>query len=93
MYLHRAQKVLPAKRYAKEEKWEYIEESCLTKTRSTSVCMTCHHFSHCCDRHSRTLLTCDVQQRLIPHGDHLTSRCPLWMPSQVRDDRWDSNAA
>ena len=90
---YRTQKVVPAKRYAPEEEWEYIEENRLKKTRSASVCITCQHFNHCCDRHCRTLLTCHIQQRIIPHGDHLTSRCPLWMPIRKKEIGWHQKAA
>ena len=67
------------KRYSEKENWDFIEEGLLNKTRSACVCITCQHFEHYCDKNYRTMLTCQVQQRLIPHGGHLTSRCPLWM--------------
>ena len=76
---YRTQKVLPQKRYNPSEEWDYLEEDTLKHTRSASVCMTCQHFNYCCDRHCRTILTCHLHQRLIPHGDHLTSKCQCWM--------------
>ena len=93
MSSYRTQKVLPQKRYSPAEEWDYLEEDTLKHTRSASVCITCQHFNHCCDRHCRTLLTCHIQQRLIPHGDHLTSRCPLWMPIRKKEIGWHQKAA
>ena len=87
------QKVLPKKRYPEEEQWEYLEEGSLKKSRSACVCMTCQHFNYCCDKHCHTLLTCHIRQRLIPHGEHLTSRCPLWMPRREKEIGWCTEAA
>ena len=86
-------KVLPKKRYPEEEQWEYLEEGSLKKSRSACVCMTCQHFNYCCDKHCHTLLTYHVRQRLIPHGEHLTSRCPLWMPRREKEIGWCPEAA
>ena len=88
-----AQKILPKKRYPEEEEWEYLEEGFLKKSRSACICMTCQHFNYCCDRHCHTLLTCHVRQRLILHGEHLTSRCPLWMPRREKEIGWCPEAA
>ena len=93
MSSYRTQKVLPQKRYNSEEEWDYLEEDTLKHTRSASVCMTCQHFNYCCDRHCRTILTCHLHQRLIPHGDHLTSKCQCWMQRLERKIGWCPEAA
>ena len=88
MHAYRTQKVLRKKKYPEEEKWEYLEEGSLRKSRSACVCMTCQHFDYSCDKHCKTLLTCRMQQRLIPHGEHLNSRCPLWTRRIEREIGW-----
>ena len=93
MSSYRTQKVLPQKRYNPAEEWDYLEEDTLKHTRSASVCMTCQHFNYCCDRHCRTILTCHLHQRLIPHGDHLTSKCQCWMQRLERKIGWCPEAA
>ncbi|WP_269609283.1 galactose oxidase [Prochlorococcus marinus] len=93
MSSYRTQKVLPQKRYNPAEEWDYLEEDTLKHTRSASVCMTCQHFNYCCDRHCRTILTCHLHQRLIPHGDHLTSKCLCWMQRLERKIGWCPEAA
>ena len=93
MSSYRTQKVLPQKRYNPAEEWDYLEEDTLKRTRSASVCMTCQHFNYCCDRHCRTILTCHLHQRLIPHGDHLTSKCQCWMQRLERKIGWCPEAA
>nr|WP_269614455.1 galactose oxidase [Prochlorococcus marinus] len=93
MHSYRTKKVLPQKRYNPAEEWDYLEEDTLKHTRSASVCMTCQHFNYCCDRHCRTILTCHLHQRLIPHGDHLTSKCQCWMQRLERKIGWCPEAA
>ena len=60
-----------------EEEWDFVDG--LKQTRSSCVCMTCQHFSYVCDQHCHTLLTCGLQRRQVPHGEHLTKRCRNWM--------------
>ena len=93
MSSYRTQKVLPQKRYNPAEEWDYLEEDTLKHTRSASVCMTCQHFNYCFDRHSRTILTYHLHQRLIPHGDHLTSKYLCWRQRLERKIGWCPEAA
>ena len=60
-----------------EEEWDFVDG--LKSTRSSCVCMTCQHFTYVCDQHCHTLLTCALQRRQVPHGEHLTKRCRNWM--------------
>ena len=86
-------KALSEKTFKEEAEWDHLEYGTLKKSRSACVCITCQHFNYCCDKHCRTLLTCHVQQRLIPHGEHLTSRCPLWQRRLEKDIGWCPEAA
>ena len=91
---YRTQKVLPQKQYSEAaEEWEYIEKGILQRSYSACVCMTCKHFDYTCDRHCRTVLTCQIQQRLIPHGQHLNSRCPMWFKQIQKEVGWCPEAA
>ena len=58
------------------------------KSHSACVCITCQHFNYCFDKHCRTHLTCHIQERLIPHGAQLTSRCPLWQQRREKEIGW-----
>ena len=71
-----------------EEEWKLLEKGLLKKTCSARVCMTCHYFNYFSDRHCRTILSCHVHRRLIPHGDHLISRCHLWVRQHERGIGW-----
>ena len=71
-----------------EEEWKFLEKGLLKKTCSARVCMTCHYFNYSSDRHCRTILSCHVHRRLIPHGDHLISRCHLWIRQREREIGW-----
>ena len=57
------------------EDWPYLDEGTLVKTRSRQVCMTCHWFRHHAGVNCIPVLTCQLHQGLIAHGEHLTSRC------------------
>ena len=60
------------------EEWPYLYESALLKSRSRKVCMTCHWFRHHAGANCIPLLTCQLHEGLISHGDHLAHRCPRW---------------
>ena len=88
-----AKKAIPVKRFNEEAEWDYLDQGVLKKSRSACICITCQHFNYCCDKHCRTLLTCHIQERLIPHGEHLTSRCPLWQQRREKEIGWCPAAA
>ena len=71
--------------FYQEEKWELFEEVIFKKTRTTRVCMTCSHFIYRQDLNCIILLGCNLQHRLIYHGDHLTSHCNLWMQRREKE--------
>ena len=93
MSKNRTQKALTKKRYNPAEEWVYLEEDTLKQTCSASVCMTCQYFNYCCDRNCKTILTCHLHQRIIPHGDHLTSKCRFWMQRLEKKIGWCPEAA
>ena len=57
------------------------------------VCMTCEYFSYVCDQHCHTLLTCGLQRRQVPHGEHLTKRCRNWMVRREAEMGWCTEVA
>jgi len=75
------------------EEWPYLDEAVLLKTRSRKVCMTCHWFRHHAGVNSIPLLTCQLHQGLIAHGEHLTSRCQGWTDDMVRQRGWAPEVA
>jgi len=56
--------------------------------RSRRVCMTCHWFRHHAGVNCIPVLTCQLHQGLIAHGEHLASRCQGWADDQVRQRGW-----
>ena len=63
------------------EEWPYLDEV-LLKTRSRKVCMNCI-----------PVLTCQLNQDLIAHGEHLTSRCQGWTDDMTRQQGWSPEVA
>jgi hypothetical protein len=57
------------------EEWRDFDEAVLVKTRSRKVCLTCHWFRHHAGVNGIPLLTGQLHQGLIAHGEQLTSRC------------------
>ena len=60
------------------EDWPWLDQVVLRSTRSCQVCMTCHFFRHHPGPNCIPLLTCQLHQGLIAHGEHLTHRCSNW---------------
>ena len=65
----------------------------LLKTRSRKVCMTCHWFRHHAGVNCIPVLTCQLHQGLIAHGEHLVSRCQGWTDDLVRQQGWAPEVA
>jgi hypothetical protein len=70
------------------EEWPYLDEDVLLKTRSRKVCMTCHFFRHHAGVNCIPVLTCQLHQGLIAHGEHLTRRCQGWTDEMTRQRGW-----
>ena len=80
--------VLAARLEVPIEEWSYLDSEVLVKTRSRKVCMTCHWFRHHAGVSCIPLLTGQLRQGLIAHGEHLTSRCRGWTDDLVRQKGW-----
>ena len=57
------------------EEWPFLDSGVLVQGRSRKVCMSCHWFRHHAGMNCIPVLTCQLHQGLIAHGEHLTSRC------------------
>ena len=75
------------------DEWPYLEDDVLRKSRSRKVCMTCHWFRHHAGVGCVPVLTCQLHQGLIAHGEHLTSRCQGWTDDLVRQRGWAPEVA
>ena len=60
------------------EEWDDLDVEDLRPARSGAVCITCQHFHYEVGKHCVTVLTCPIDQRLIPNGEHLTKRWFQW---------------
>jgi len=67
----------PSRRKAIED-WLGLDHELLHNSRSHQVCMTCHFFRHHPGANGIRLLTCQLHQGLIAHGEHLTRSCNGW---------------
>ncbi|MEX0588158.1 MAG: galactose oxidase, partial [Cyanobium sp.] len=56
------------------EAWPYLDQQQLQPSRSRKVCMTFYWFRHHAGVNCIPVLTCQLHQGLIAHGEHLTSR-------------------
>jgi len=75
------------------EEWPYLDERDLLKTCSRKVCMTCHWFRHHAGVNCIPVLTCQLHQGLIAHGEHLSSRCQGWTDDLVSHRDWAPEVA
>ncbi len=62
--------------------WNYFKEGELKRKR-TRICITCNHFRFSTTDTYATILTCPIQRKLIPQGDHLFKGCNYWMPQKT----------
>ena len=70
------------------EQWPYLDEEVLVASRSSKVCLTCNFFRHHAGVNCIPLLTCQLHQGLLAHGEHLTSRCRGWTDDMTRQWGW-----
>ena len=73
--------------------WPNPDEAVLISSRSRKVSMTCHFFRHHAGVNCIPVLTCQLLQGLIAHGEHLTSRCQGWTDDMVRQRGWAPEVA
>jgi hypothetical protein len=74
------------------EEWPYLDEGTLLRTRSRKVCMTCYWFRHHAGVNCIPVLTCELHQGLIAHGEHLVSCCQGWTDDMTRQLGWPAAA-
>jgi len=55
--------------------------------------MTCHWFRHHAGVNCIPVLTCQLHQGLIAHGEHLTRRCQGWTDDMTRSRGWAPEVA
>nr|WP_071840742.1 hypothetical protein [Synechococcus sp. WH 8020] len=70
------------------EEWAYLDESELSNCRCSSVCVACQHFRHGVDQHCHTLVGCNIRQKQLQQGHHLTKTCKLWAPTWQSTVGW-----
>ena len=70
------------------EAWPYLDQEVLLSSRSRQVCITCHWFRHHAGVNCISLLTCQLHEGLISHGDHLTHRCTRWTQDLAAQRGW-----
>ena len=84
-WTRKARFVSPVEVLENPEEWDYFTDLELMKSRGSSICMTCEHFTYTCDKSCVTLLTCTLHQRLIPQGEHLKKLYRNWQRKRVLD--------
>ena len=85
MVLRRPRPAGPVDRIgAPVEEWPFLDQEVLEQARSRKVCKTCHWFEYHSGVNCIPLLTCQLHQGLIAHGEHLTSRCQSWTDVMAR---------
>ena len=62
--------------------WNYFKEGELKRKR-TRICITCNHFRFSTTDTYATILTCPIQRKLIPQGDHLFRGCNNWIKQRT----------
>jgi hypothetical protein len=70
------------------EEWPCLDQKVLVRARSHRVCMTCHWFRHHAGVNCIPVLTCQLHQGLIAHGEHLTCRCRGWTDDLAHQRGW-----
>ena len=75
------------------EEWPYLDQDVLAVSLSCKVCFTCQWFRHNAGVNCIPVLTCQLNQGLIAHGEHLTSRCQGWTDDMVRQRGWAPEVA
>ena len=73
--------------------WPYLDGEVLLSSRSRKVCITCHWFRHHAGVNCIPLLTCQLHEGLISHGDHLTHRCQSWTEVLTAQRGWAPEVA
>ena len=70
------------------EEWAFVDARELQGLKGAYICMTCQHFAYGVDTHCRTLVGCNLRQKQLKQGDHLTKRCRQWSPTWDQEVGW-----
>jgi hypothetical protein len=70
------------------EEWPFFDQEVLERSRSRKVCMTCHWIRHHAGVNGIQVLTCQLHQGLLTHGEHLSRRCQGWTEDMTRQRGW-----
>ena len=70
------------------EEWGFVDELDLKAWKGACIGMTCQHFAYGVDEHCRTLVGCNLRQKQLKQGDHLTKRCRQWSPTWDQEVGW-----
>ena len=65
-----------------------VEERELQGWKGARICMTCQHFAYGVDQHCHTLVGCNLMQKQLQQGEHLTNRCQQWAPTWQKEVGW-----
>ncbi|MGC6483777.1 MAG: hypothetical protein ACON4T_09495 [Synechococcus sp.] len=74
------------------EDWTFVDEQDLQGWKGAEICMTCQHFAYGVDRSCHTLVGCNLRQKQLPQGEHLTKRCRQWAPTWHKQVGWAPEA-
>ena len=58
-----------------QEIWEYIEDPTYSRSIDSHVCITCSKFNYFNEPTFGSILYCNLHQKLILQGQHLTHSC------------------
>ena len=70
------------------EEWDFVDDRELQRWRGGTACVSCQHLRFGVDQHCRTLVGCDIRQRQLQPGAHLTKKCKLWAPTWQKEVGW-----
>ena len=74
------------------EEWDFVDERELLGWRGSTACMTCQHFTYGVDQHCHTIVACNLRQKQLQQGEHLTKRCRHWSPTWQSQSGWAPEA-
>ncbi len=74
------------------EEWAFVDDSELKSWKGACICMTCQHFAYGVDQHCHTLVGCNLRQKQLKQGEHLTKRCSQWAPTWHKEMGWAPEA-
>ena len=64
--------------YKIQEECEYVEDATYSRSIDSHVCMTCSLFDYTSHASYGSILCCNLHQKLIQNGQHLTHSCELY---------------